>query len=540
MTPSLALATCSSTAWQFTPDLPLRLALIAGLLMVAGWAVAQRWFAGRRLFLALVPVMALWVGFTTAEHAAVDPGCKTTLALLGWPSILLQPPLWSLFLMRHVRSASRPPSRAGVIVFVLVVALLWAAAWSNGLHGRFYGPGTHLGPPVLGLPRMHYDRGPLFYLSAAWAYAWMVAALLALGQAWHQARGRERRQWAAFLLMMSVPLAANLAYLGLGWRLAGGDPTPLSYAVALAGFALLIARGELFRVLPLARQLLFNELPDPVLVLDRHGHVVEANRAAEQLAGGRPPGTRALAEWPGFGAALAAQLAAPPGSAPALLQLSRPERFFEVGSRSIGPADAPIGRLLQLRNVSEHHRNQARLVHTLAERNAQLQQVAALQAELRDQALRDPLTGLHNRRALEQRFAAGLAQPLALAVIDVDHFKQINDRGGHAAGDEVLRALGALLQQGLRRGDAVYRTGGEEFVLLLPGADGAGALQRLERLRQATAEATLPGAPGPVTLSAGVAEAGQQGDTLDELLAAADAALYRAKAAGRNRVFIAG
>jgi diguanylate cyclase (GGDEF)-like protein len=273
-----------------------------------------------------------------------------------------------------------------------------------------------------------------------------------------------------------------------------------------------------------------------VLVLDPQGRVRDANHAAEALAGMPPALGTELAAWPRLGAPLAQWLQATPESPPPLLALGDPPRVFEVGVREIAPQGSLLGRLVQLRDVTEHHRLQLHLERRLHERDSQLRQVAALQQDLREQALRDPLTGLLNRRALAERFQQGLATPFALAIVDVDHFKLINDETGHAAGDRVLKALAQRLKAGLRRGDEVFRVGGEEFVVLLPGAELAGAMRRLDALRQQVAAQPLDGAPAAVTVSAGVAASGAQGQDLDTLFAAADAALYRAKTGGRNRV----
>jgi diguanylate cyclase (GGDEF)-like protein len=553
MTPSLDLAACTVTGWQATPDLGLRAVVTAGLLLIAGWAGAQRYFAGQRAFVLLLLVMVAWIGATTAEHAAVEAGCKSSMALLAWPVILVQPPLWTLFLHQYVQSETRLPGRGVLVMALLPTALLALAALGNGAHGLFYGPATALGPAIAGLPRMRYDYGPLFVVAAAWGYVWLAAASLLVLRAWRRAARADRGQWLAFLVMMAVPWAANVAYLGLGLRLLGGDPTPLTFAIAVVGFAWLIRNDSLFKVVPLARRLLFTDLPDPVLVLDPVGRVMDVNAAAAALAGALPRGAQPLALWPRFGAPLAALLAGPPATrtpAPMPLVLTDPEAVYEVRVREVGEPEHRVGRLVQLRDVTERHQAQARLVQTLAERDAQLAQVAALQNELREQALRDPLTGLHNRRALNQHFAReaaaqqATARPLALVLLDLDHFKRINDHFGHAVGDAVLCQMAARLDQSLRQGerggDAVFRVGGEEFALLLPGADAAQAAQHLALVRDALAAQPLPGAPEPVTFSAGVAESGRDGSTLDALLRAADRALYQAKAAGRDGIVIAG
>jgi diguanylate cyclase (GGDEF)-like protein len=175
---------------------------------------------------------------------------------------------------------------------------------------------------------------------------------------------------------------------------------------------------------------------------------------------------------------------------------------------------------------------------TLERRTEQLE---TLQEQLREQADRDWLTGLHNRRYLARESgrhaAAPQPGPFSLAVLDLDHFKLVNDRFGHQAGDEVLMRVAALLLGALRGQDVVVRTGGEEFVLLMPHTDAKAAAGACERLRTAIREEPWDRiAPGiALTASIGVATAETGGD-LRALTEIADRRLYEAKGAGRDRV----
>jgi diguanylate cyclase (GGDEF)-like protein len=159
----------------------------------------------------------------------------------------------------------------------------------------------------------------------------------------------------------------------------------------------------------------------------------------------------------------------------------------------------------------------------------------------RVEAVIDPLTGMLNRKALEQR-AEQLAEqsqvtrlPVGIVVGDIDHFKSVNDSGGHAAGDAVLKEVAYELRTTLRAFDAFYRIGGEEFVVLLPGADSGRAHELAEELRVAVA--AEPRGGRPVTMSFGTA-ASARGEAFDydTVFARADAALYEAKRGGRDRV----
>ena len=152
---------------------------------------------------------------------------------------------------------------------------------------------------------------------------------------------------------------------------------------------------------------------------------------------------------------------------------------------------------------------------------------------------RDPLTGLLNRAALDELRTRPEAQDrlrsgdYALAVVDIDHFKQVNDRYGHLIGDEVLRSVAGVIAVSKRKGDIAVRYGGEEFLLVLLGTHLAGAFEIAERIRE---NVTMEPLPFPVTVSIGIARSHAAGEAPERVFERADQALYRAKAAGRNRV----
>ncbi len=188
-----------------------------------------------------------------------------------------------------------------------------------------------------------------------------------------------------------------------------------------------------------------------------------------------------------------------------------------------------------------------RLSETNAALQAEIAQRIELQAELERQATTDPLTGLVNRREFSRRFALDLARtqrdasPLSLVLIDLDHFKRINDQYGHAAGDAVLRTLAQLSHGCFRSIDTVGRLGGEEFAVLLPGADLQCAAQAARRLAQRLAETPVEhdGQCIVAGMTAGVAQRLPSEDSLDSLLQRADLALYAGKQAGRARTMLA-
>jgi diguanylate cyclase (GGDEF)-like protein len=189
-----------------------------------------------------------------------------------------------------------------------------------------------------------------------------------------------------------------------------------------------------------------------------------------------------------------------------------------------------------------------RLAVTVAEQFALALANVRLRETLRGQSIRDPLTGLFNRRYMEETLDRELSRserehrPLSLILLDIDRFKHFNDSFGHEAGDIVLSSLGALLRSASRAGDVACRYGGEEFVLILPAASLADALRRAEEIREAIRglRVTHGGRPlEAVRCSMGVAAFPEHGGLGGSLLRAADAALYRAKREGRDQVVLA-
>ena len=176
----------------------------------------------------------------------------------------------------------------------------------------------------------------------------------------------------------------------------------------------------------------------------------------------------------------------------------------------------------------------------------QLEAIEQLQAELREQAIRDPLTGLYNRRYLNETLERELARavrenyPISFVMIDIDHFKKINDTFGHGTGDVVLQKLATQLLAQTRVVDIVCRYGGEEFLIILPNVTVAIAFQIAERWRKSFMGMTMPLGHSNVqtTISCGISEFPLNGNTVEKLISTADKAMYHAKATGRNRVVI--
>jgi diguanylate cyclase (GGDEF)-like protein len=526
----------------------MTLLVALGVMVLARWVRLQQRFAGSSAFGLMHLAILWWLGAAALEMSAHNQSCKMFWAGMAWPAILGVPTFWAVFLWQYANSdrTSIKPSR--VAALTAMPGAFWLMALSNPWHGLFYGeasvPISHEpGSPIA------YAHGPLFYLAAAYGYPFMLFCIGITVRAVYLSKGLYRWHYLVFLVLTTVPWIANIGYVAFGWALFGFDPTPFSFALTLAGFGWLISGLSLFDLVPVARHLLLDALIDPVLVVDPRGRVIQANPAALRLAGldrqwhGRP-----LADWPRVGRPLEEMQRQGTDDSPALLIIKAQDQYFEIRMRAISRSNregtVSLGHMLYMRDVTEFQRSQSQLAEALATSKRQLETISSLHESLQHQALRDPLTGLYNRRHLEEFFAREQARskrnatPIALAMVDLDHFKQLNDRYGHAVGDDALKGIAAFLLDGLRTTDTVFRIGGEEFLVILPGTAPDEALEKLEQLCRALAASSLASRAGPLrlTMSVGLAYYPSQGDDLESLMQHADAQLYHAKGSGRNRV----
>ncbi len=197
------------------------------------------------------------------------------------------------------------------------------------------------------------------------------------------------------------------------------------------------------------------------------------------------------------------------------------------------------------RHEATEERNQ-KLTQQLSRMEQETHELQAMLNENRAKLLYDALTGVYSRMAYDERIQQEWSRwnryqtPFSYAILDIDHFKQINDTYGHSAGDKALKIIAQLMQQYLRDSDCVFRIGGEEFVLLLTETSAQSANKLVAKLRDAIAESSIhfKGEPVHLTLSAGITET-RDGDTIETIYERADAALYKAKHSGRNCQFIA-
>ena len=328
------------------------------------------------------------------------------------------------------------------------------------------------------------------------------------------------------------------------------DLTPFGFTFTSVAFTIGLLRYRLLDVIPLARDLLVENLRDGIMVLDSSNRIVDFNPALatilkltyDQLIGKPVDG---VCEAMPILREICQQDSS--GTFETHLSFHNTVTYYEINSSTIQDKRASfIGRLIEIRNITDLKTTELKLREANKQLTNQIDEIEKLRLQMEEMAIHDSLTGLFNRRTLGNFLEREIAQaqrsskPLVVVLMDIDHFKNINDEFGHQAGDRVLIELGQLILENTRQSDFACRFGGEEFVIVIPEIEIPDALRRIDQLRESVNQRTFIFSQQRmhITLSAGIAVYPQNGETTDTLLFAADQALYAAKHAGRNRVVI--
>ena len=463
---------------------------------------ASEWAAAR----ALLPFAEGSVRATVGLEYAVFPGVAVVVFATFWYFLSL---------------TGRRLSRRGGLLLAVHPTLLAGALVTNPAHQAFLTVAVDAG-------RVQVDPGPLFWWHTAYSYLLLLAGLVLVLRAMVRAVPGHRHVFVVAALAAMLPVLGNVLGTVIAATSENQHLTPVFFlASASIWWWVERTRGHT-RVVPVSTREVLEALTDGVVVLDPRGHLLGVNPAA-----------RALLRGPGRGGRDEQLI----GSA--WLDHVAPELVGALAGGRSGLVTTARGTVLDVR-VTELRRRAGRSPGTVVVLR-DVTELERLRDELAHQASHDALTEVPNRRSFEQRLADAVVSsrtsgsPVSVVALDLDHFKAINDTHGHAVGDRVLVEVARALSRILRPGETVARVGGEEFVLLLPGADAQDAVARAEEARAACAGVQVPvrGGTVGVTTSVGVAQLSPDGSA-EGLIREADRAMYAAKAAGRDRVVRAG
>jgi diguanylate cyclase (GGDEF)-like protein/PAS domain S-box-containing protein len=461
--------------------------------------------------------------------------------------ILSVPVIWFIFTVQYTRLDRWLNRLTGSLLFVIPVislVLLFSNRWFHLYYSSIQPISEQGGPLVI-------NRGPWYLVALINSYIFNLMGMGLLIWRAIQYRDLYRKQMFALIGAVLIPVLVNIFYQlapivipDFSIRI---DLTPISFTMTAALIAFGVFGLRIFDLMPIARHTVMEHIPEMVFVVDAHDRVLDANSVAQKMLAksldeiiGRNP-MDVFRHWPELIDHFLREDETHeeiqiPGDPPRTVEL--------VISHLYNRFNTLEGRVIVAHDVTEHKSLENELQRANNALKVQLAEIEELRAKLQEQAIRDPLTNVYNRRYMAEFFDQETARairenyPISVVIMDMDHFKQFNDNYGHKCGDVVLQAFANFLIEHTRRGDVVCRYGGEEFVILMPNAPLEMAYERVDTWRQDFSESTIPyaGIKFSATFSAGVAVFPEHGPTGDAILQAADKALYASKNSGRNRV----
>lgn len=493
---------------------------LAALLAVATAALVWRRRESSSLATSL-SLMLFGIGgwaLTSALGLLVSsPAARLALNYATYPSVALSVAA-AFWYFLELAGHGRLLARRTVALLCIQPAILLAVVATDPWHHLFY---AQAGPDGSG--GLAIETGPLYWVHVAYSYPLLLAGCVVLIRAMRRAVAGHRRLYRIALLGVMIPFVGNVVTLVLNPGAARFDLTPVLFLGTAAVWWWIERTGTESRLVPVSAKQVLAALDDAIVVLDPEGRFLDVNPSALRVFSalvGHPVAEVIGQTWTAVvGPEIAATVRR---EALQTLHTSAGASLDMRGTAIVDDDGHNFGTVVLIRDVTELER---------------------LRGELVEQASHDQLTGLHNRRHFDRvlaeavRLAGAQAQPLTAMMIDIDHFKGVNDTFGHAVGDGVLARVARTILGAAGATDVVARFGGDEFVALLAGrtADDAVALAERWRTRCAALRFRADGSSFAVTISIGVAQL-VPGGTPDELLRQVDGALYAAKSAGRDVV----
>jgi diguanylate cyclase (GGDEF)-like protein len=504
-------------------------------MFVSGIIWRRRGASGAYPILVFLLGSICWSLFYALYWLVSAPVAKLFWLKMTYLGVVITPAAMLVFAIQFVQRSRRISAwKLGLLAIEPIITLI--LLWTDPLHGLF--SGGKLTPVQTKI----YEGGLWFWINVVYSYILIVACIVLLAYAVLRPNKLSRSQARLVLIGSLIPVAGNLVgFVGLN-PFPTLDLTPVTFTLTGTFFAYSLLRFRLLDLIPIGRDLLLEIMDEGMLLLDPQRRILDVNPAAMKLLNllGDVTGKSAeavLGDHPN----IVNLLAGSPRSIHELALRGEPLRYVRIQVMPVSDRAGFIsGTVVIFHDITQQK---------IAEQNlrTQLRQIEALQVSLQEQAIRDPLTGLFNRRYLQETLPREVAKAereknsLGLVMIDIDNFKEINDTYGHLAGDEILQQLSIILMRHTREGDIAARFGGDEILVVLTGTPVHTACQRAAYWLNTFGEAGFEyeGQHIPVSFSAGVAVFPEHGLTADQLIRKVDAALYRAKSSGRNNIVLA-
>lgn len=534
-----------STEWIIFASILLANSLTA--VSIAALLARRTQAPGRRSMFSMLVMIAVW----SFSYAMITLS-RSLEAKLFWLKIenigiLTVPIFWFFFALRYNRLDGWLNRYTALLFFIvpgISLLFLFSTQWFHLYYDSVSQISAQGGPLVI-------ERGTWYVVTLFYSYLLSLVTVVLLVRRAIQHRNIYRRQMYALIAAVLVPILTNVVYqLALSLfpaSLLRIDLTPISFTITAVLIVIGVFGLRIFDLIPIARHTVLEHIPEMVFVVDAHDIVVDANTIAQKMLGksmdeiiGKDP-LEVFRDWP----ELLNRFLTANETRDEIQIPGDPPRALEVMVTALYNSENQLeGRVIVAHDITEHKWLENDLTFANEALTRQLEEINQLRDELREQAIRDPLTEVYNRRYMNEFLSREVARaerdgtPFSVVIMDMDNFKLFNDTYGHKCGDIVLQEIAAFLVQHTRKGDVVCRFGGEEFVILMPGATLEKAYERAETWRQDFADTTIEyeGMKLSATFSAGVASYPLHGDTDEFILQAADRALYQSKDAGKNKV----
>jgi diguanylate cyclase (GGDEF)-like protein/PAS domain S-box-containing protein len=508
-------------------------------LALAALLSRTRTTAGRRELAISLILLAMWAFCYAMITLSTSLEAKRFWLKMENVGIVFQPVFWLLFTLNYIRRNQPIKLKWGLalsVIPIVTLTLLFSELWFSHYYSSVHIASPDGGPLVI-------ERGKWYWAQLIQSYLLYIASTVILLRFFLKNRFIYRRRMGLLAAAVLTPWIVNLFYQAvLTFQPDFAIPidfTPISFTVSAGLMGAGVFGFHLFDLLPIARDVVMEHIPEMVVVVDAHDRVLDANDVARKWLGknekeivGQDP-LDVFRAWPQLVNRFLSTHATHDE-----IQVGNPPRTLDLVVTPINNGSGILqGRVIVAHDVTERKDLENSL-------RTQLAVNESLRAQLQEQAIRDPLTGVFNRRffaeALDKEVARAAREgnPFSVVILDLDWFKKFNDTYGHKCGDVMLQSFVNFLVKNTRGGDIVCRYGGEEFVILMPHTKPETAFERADAWR--ALYQSMPtdylGQSLTATFSAGVAGYPAHGRDGEAILIVADQALYRSKENGRNRV----